>query len=86
MPPKRAPSASGPYGEDKEQSREAMHRFFDRLRLFGIGVSWGGFESLILGGSLFGKHPNRPEWLIRVQVGLESEEDLIADLEQALED
>lgn len=69
----------------KEQSREAMNRLFNRLKLFGIGVSWGGFESLILGGTLFSERPDRPEWLIRVHVGLESEQDLIADMQQALE-
>jgi len=69
----------------KQQDREAMHRLFDRLRFFGVGVSWGGFESLILGGTLFSTSPERPEWLIRVSVGLETERDLIADLEQALE-
>jgi cystathionine beta-lyase len=70
----------------REQGREAMHRFLDRLRLFGLGVSWGGFDSLILGGTLFSADPDRPEWLIRVHVGLETKEDLIADLKQALED
>lgn len=70
----------------KEQTREAMHRLFARLKLFSIGVSWGGFESLILGGTLFSKHPDQPEWLIRLHVGLESKKDLIADLKQALED
>ena len=69
----------------KDQSREATHRFINRLKLFGIGVSWGGFESLVIGGTLFSKNPDRPEWLIRVHVGLESQADLIADLKQALE-
>ncbi len=70
----------------REQSRAAMNRFFDRLRLFGIGVSWGGYESLILGGTLFSERPDKPEWLIRVHVGLENVDDLIADMRQALED
>jgi cystathionine beta-lyase len=69
----------------KEQSRAALHRFLDRLQLFGIGVSWGGFESLVLGGTLFSVRADRPEWLIRVSIGLESEQDLIDDLKQALE-
>ena len=69
----------------KEQSRAATHRLFDRLQLFGIGVSWGGFESLILGGTLFSVRADQPEWLIRLSIGLESERDLIADLKQALE-
>ena len=70
----------------KEQSREAMHRLFGRLKYFGVGVSWGGFESLILGGTLFSRRSDQPEWLVRVSIGLESERDLIADLVQALED
>jgi len=62
--------------------------FVDALDLFGIGYSWGGFESLAL--------PVHPEtcrsqvpWdkdraLIRLQIGLEDADDLIADIEQAL--
>lgn len=61
--------------------------FVDALELFGIGYSWGGFESLAL--------PVQPEkyrsavaWdkegtLIRLQIGLEDTDDLVADLEQA---
>jgi cystathionine beta-lyase len=70
----------------KEQSRQAMHRFFDRLQLFSLGVSWGGFESLMVGGTFFNVAGEKPEWLIRLSIGLESERDLIADLKQALED
>ncbi|MBU0616219.1 MAG: PLP-dependent aspartate aminotransferase family protein [Planctomycetes bacterium] len=70
----------------KEQNRQAMHRFFDRLQLFSLGVSWGGFESLIVGGTFFNVAGEKPEWLIRLSIGLESEQDLIADLRQALED
>ena len=63
-----------------------MHRFFDRLQLFSLGVSWGGFESLIVGGTFFNVAGDKPEWLIRLSIGLESEQDLIADVKQALED
>jgi len=66
-----------------EQSRDATHRFLNRLKLFGIGVSWGGHESLALGGDFFS---HGDEWLIRLHVGLETVADLIADLRQALED
>lgn len=69
-----------------EQNREAMKRFFERSKLFRIGVSWGGFESLCLGGTLLSESPDKPEWLIRLHVGLESEADLVADVLQALED
>jgi cystathionine beta-lyase len=60
----------------------------DALELFGIGYSWGGYESLAL--------PVHPEtcrsevpWdkdraLVRLQIGLEDVDDLIADIEQAI--
>lgn len=63
--------------------------FVDALELFGIGYSWGGFESLAL--------PVHPEtcrsevpWdkeraLIRLQIGLEDVDDLIGDIESALQ-
>jgi cystathionine beta-lyase len=60
----------------------------DRLKLFAIGYSWGGFESLVIPAD-----PVRavsPKWwdgpLVRLQVGLEDADDLIADLAQALAD
>ena len=60
--------------------------FIDRLQLFGIGYSWGGFESLAIPAE-FVRTAGRREWegpLIRLHVGLEDPADLIADLEQAL--
>lgn len=71
------------------QTREATHRFINRLRVFSIGCSWGGYESLALGGlasNLFNEDPSQPAWLIRLHVGLESTEDLVRDVSQALED
>jgi cystathionine beta-lyase len=70
----------------KEQTKEATHRFLDRLRLFGQGVSWGGHESLAIGGTFFGTDPTRPEWIVRLHVGLETTANLVADLKRALED
>lgn len=69
-----------------DQTREATHRFINRLRLFSIGCSWGGHESLALGGTLFDDGTGPPPWVIRLHVGLESTEDLLADVRQALED
>jgi len=64
----------------------ARDRLVDRLELFGIGYSWGGFESLAVPA-----HPVRtvgaPAWegpLVRLHIGLEDPDDLIADLGQAL--
>ena len=67
----------------------AWHAFVEGLELFGLGASWGGYESLIL--------PNHPERVrtattwdptfpsIRIHAGLEDPDDLIADLAQGFE-
>jgi cystathionine beta-lyase/cystathionine gamma-synthase len=64
----------------KDSRKETAFAVCDRLHLFQIGVSWGGHESLAV------PVPARPEgpYVIRLAVGLESPEDLIADLKQAL--
>ncbi|HEY9092409.1 cystathionine beta-lyase [Parasphingorhabdus sp.] len=69
-----------------EQSRTA---FIDALTLFGIGYSWGGFESLALPVDP-GKHRTATEWamkgaLVRLHIGLEDPDDLIADLAKGFE-
>ncbi len=69
---------------------EDTHRFVDALRLFGIGASWGGFESLALPTTGFvtrtagGDDMGGPA--VRFHIGLEDVGDLIADLEQALKE
>ena len=70
---------------------DAEARFFKSLELFGFGFSWGGFESLIIPCNPQLKRSECPEWnesqrgqLIRMSVGLEETQDLIADLENAL--
>jgi cystathionine beta-lyase len=70
---------------------EGARRFVDRLKLFGIGVSWGGFESLALPiKPPRGLPPEVAEQLgivsgfVRMSIGLEDEEDLLDDLDQAL--
>lgn len=72
----------------------ASGRVVDALHQFGIGYSWGGFESLALpiyphthreameAPTAHGAG-NRPA--IRLSIGLEDADDLIADLDQALE-
>lgn len=62
--------------------------FIDHLTLFGIGYSWGGFESLALPvdpGSIrtAQRWDDKRGLLIRLNIGLEDPADLIADLEQA---
>ncbi len=70
----------------RQQDREACNRVVNRLKLFSIGVSWGGHESLVVGGNFFSDSPDEIVWFIRLHVGLETVGDLIADLKQALED
>ncbi|NUR44773.1 MAG: cystathionine beta-lyase [Sphingomonas sp.] len=57
----------------------------DRLELFGIGYSWGGYESLALPVSPMRKVSSAPaKNLVRLHVGLEDPDDLIEDLAHAL--
>ncbi len=67
-----------------EPDREAVYRVVNQLQYFGIGVSWGGFESLAIPVDLNIRSGEPPRWGIRLHVGLESITDLLADLEQAL--
>jgi cystathionine beta-lyase len=64
----------------------ARDKLIDSLELFGIGYSWGGFESLAVPADAT-RTANRPDYegpLVRLHIGLENPDDLIADLEQAL--
>ena len=71
-----------------EYSREASQAFVDALTLFGIGASWGGFESLALPTTGFVTRTATSGELggatVRLHIGLEDPADLIADIEQAL--
>ncbi len=66
-----------------------LDRFLEALNLFGMGFSWGGFESLIIPcDDQLDRLPDhaiqsRKGPLIRLHIGLEATDDLIADLEQA---
>jgi cystathionine beta-lyase len=62
-------------------------RFVDGLKLFGIGASWGGYESLALPTlpSVTRSVTRLPEGqTVRLHVGLEEVDDLLADLRQGL--
>ena len=81
--------ASGLFGFTlKGADNAARARCIDALVHFGIGYSWGGFESLavpcdpapIRSAVAWGD----PDPLVRLSIGLEDVGDLIADLEQAL--
>jgi cystathionine beta-lyase len=66
----------------------ATHRFVEALDLFGIGSSWGGYESLAVPTTGFvtrtagGKPFAGP--VVRIHIGLEDVDDLIADLAHGL--
>jgi cystathionine beta-lyase len=71
----------------KPVSETAVHAFLNSLRLFGMGFSWGGYESLVI---LFDctAYRTATRWApggpcLRFHIGLENVGDLIADLEQA---
>ena len=68
-----------------ERERAAL---IDALELFGIGYSWGGFESLALPVDP-ARHRSVTAWegrgpLVRLSIGLEDPADLIADLDRGL--
>ncbi|RYG85399.1 PLP-dependent transferase [bacterium] len=68
----------------KAQEKERVFAFCDALRLFGRGISWGGFESLVTCSQVQAIEMTEPVWYIRLFIGLEDVGDLIADLTQAL--
>lgn len=74
----------------KKNDAAAVETVLDGLRLFGLGASWGGYESLAIWTDLSKLRSvgpaagGAPNWLIRLSIGLEDPEDLAADLEQAL--
>lgn len=70
--------------EPKNQDPDAVKRFVDALKLFKIGVSWGGFESLVVPLLHQPKHWPEPKTLVRLHCGLEDVEDLLEDLDQAM--
>ncbi|QIW14889.1 cystathionine beta-lyase [Pasteurellaceae bacterium RH1A] len=76
----------------KTLNNEELANFLDHFELFSMAYSWGGFESLILANQPKEIARIRPNiereltgTLIRVHIGLEAIEDLIADLEQGFQ-
>ena len=63
----------------------AIAALVDGLQFFGLGASWGGYESLILPTCPSNYRTiNAEKWtapMLRLHVGLEAVEDLLADLE-----
>ena len=71
-----------------EFAPEATHAFVEALELFGIGASWGGYESLAVPTTGFitrtagsGQFAGP---VVRLHIGLEDVDDLLADLDQGL--
>ena len=80
----------------KSKKKSSVIRFVNSLELFGIGYSWGGFESLAilqeikstkkdeyLKGRQFYRF-NKDEFIVRLHIGLEDPYDLINDLKKGL--
>ena len=72
----------------KPGPQAAVNALLDELTLFGLGFSWGGFESLAVScDPQFRIRKIKRDYggpLIRLHIGLENPDDLIADLERAL--
>ncbi|UMR29110.1 cystathionine beta-lyase [Massilia sp. MB5] len=71
---------------DARFSEAQTDRFVDSLKLFKIGYSWGGANSLCVPYRI---QAMRSQWkedgtLVRFNIGLEDPDDLIADIEQAM--
>ena len=80
----------------KSKKKSSVIKFVNSLELFGIGYSWGGFESLAIlqelrsskkGEYLQGRKYfrfNKDEHIVRLHIGLEDPKDLINDLKSSL--
>ena len=67
---------------------QRIKSFVDALTLFGLGSSWGGYESLVAFTDP-ARHRSATAWtrgiVVRLFIGLEDPADLIADIKQAIE-
>lgn len=72
-----------------KSDRAAAHRLMKTLSLFGMGYSWGGYESLITNDTAqLAWREHQPELegeIMRLHIGLEDVDDLIADLGRGLQ-
>ena len=79
----------------KSKNKSSVIKFVNSLELFGIGYSWGGFESLAILQELRASKDeysqgrryfrfNKDEHLVRLHIGLEDPQDLINDLKRSL--
>ena len=80
----------------KSKKKSSVIKFVNSLELFGIGYSWGGFESLAILQELRSSKKdeyiqgrkyfrfNKDEHIVRLHIGLEDPKDLINDLKKSL--
>jgi cystathionine beta-lyase len=73
----------------KPAPQKAVDALLDAVKLFGMGYSWGGFESLVIPFDCAG-YRTATKWApggpaLRLHIGLENVEDLKADLERGFE-
>ncbi len=80
----------------KSKKKSSVIKFVNSLELFGIGYSWGGFESLAILQELRSSKKdeyiqgrkyfrfNKDEHIVRLHIGLEDPKDLINDLKNSL--
>ncbi len=80
----------------KSKKKSSVIKFVNSLELFGIGYSWGGFESLAILQELRSNKKdeylqgrkyfrfNKDEHIVRLHIGLEDPNDLINDLKNSL--
>ena len=72
---------------DADRRQAKAHAFLDALEIFGLGYSWGGYESLAVCANLSDRTialPPSEGPVIRLQIGLEDIEDLMADIDRGL--
>ena len=80
----------------RSKQKSSVIKFVNSLELFGIGYSWGGFESLAILQELRSSKKdeyiqgrnyfrfNNDEHIVRLHIGLEDPKDLITDLKRSL--
>ncbi|MFN3721195.1 MAG: cystathionine beta-lyase [Rhizobium rhizophilum] len=71
--------------QSPENIKQKAHAFLDALQIFGLGWSWGGYESLAVQVNLEDRKIRKGPTdgaVIRLQIGLENVEDIMADLDR----
>lgn len=74
-------------GENADSHKAQAHAFLDALQIFGLGYSWGGYESLAVHANLSDRTvavAPKEGPVIRLQIGLEDVDDLMADIRRGL--